>query len=151
MLIEEKFSIKAPIKNVWDFLLNPESIGPCIPGCEKIEAINEKEFLSTVKVKVGPITVRFKFKTMIEEISPYTYIRTVGGGDELDKKGHFKQQTTIMFNKLSEEETEVSYRSEISIVGRLATFGERIMRAKAKELGKEFINAVKGKLDQMLS
>jgi len=151
MLIEEKFSIKAPIQKVWNFLLNPESIGPCIPGCEKIEAINEREFLSTVKIKVGPIAVRFKFKTTIEEISPYTYIRTVGGGDELDKKGRFKQQTTINFNKLSEDETEVSYRSEVSIVGRLATFGERIMRAKAKGLGQEFVNSVKGKLEQTIS
>jgi carbon monoxide dehydrogenase subunit G len=147
MLIEEKFSVKAPIQKVWDFLLNPESIGPCIPGCEGVEAINEKEFVSGVKIKVGPIAVRFKFKTTIEEIVPYTYIRATGGGDESDKKGHFKQQTTINFNKLSEEETEVWYRSDVSVVGRIATFGERIMRAKAKELGKEFTSAVKSKLE----
>lgn len=68
MLIEEKFCVKAPIQKVWGFLLNHESIRPCIPGCEKIERINENEFISTVKIKVGPIAVGFRFKRTIEEI-----------------------------------------------------------------------------------
>ena len=60
--------------------------------------------------------------------------------------GHFKQKTNINFNELSENETEVSYQSEVSIVGKLATFGDRILKAKAKEIGKEFADAVKKRL-----
>lgn len=147
MLVEEKFSVNVPVREVWDFLLEPKNIGSCIPGCEKIEAINEKDFLSTVKVKVGPISVKFNFKTTIEEIVPFTYIRTVGGGEDSDKKGHFRQKTAIHFNKISDNVTEILYRSEVVVVGRLATFGERIMRAKAKELGREFADSVKDKLE----
>jgi carbon monoxide dehydrogenase subunit G len=35
----------------------------------------------------------------------------------------------------------------VSIVGKLATFGDRILKAKAKEVGKEFADAVKKKLE----
>jgi carbon monoxide dehydrogenase subunit G len=44
MLIEGKFTLKAPIKKVWDFLLEPETLASCIPGAEKVEAIDDKNY-----------------------------------------------------------------------------------------------------------
>ena len=146
MLIEEKFAVKSPVQKIWESLLNPEIVGLCIPGCEKVETINDKEYDSIIKAKVGFIAVRFKIHTVIEEIVPYKLIRTAGEGNELHRLGHFKQKTTIHFNELSENETEVSYQSEVSIVGKLATFGDRILKAKAKEVGKEFADAVQKRL-----
>ncbi len=147
MLIEEEFNVNCPIQRLFDFLLDIESVGMCIPGCEKVEPINDKEYNSIIKAKVGFMAVRFKVKTVIEEIVPYQLIRSVGEGDELRKLGHFKQKTQITFKQLSEAETEVVYQSDVSVVGRIATFGDRVFRAKAKELGKEFANAVKSKLE----
>ena len=78
MLIEEKFSVKAPIQKLWNSLLDPEIVGPCIPGCEKVETINDKEYDSIIRAKVGFIAVRFKVRTVIEEIVPYRLIQTAG-------------------------------------------------------------------------
>ncbi len=127
--------------------MDPEIVGHCIPGCETVEPVNDKEYNSIIKAKVGFITARFKVRTVIEEIVPYRLIRTTGEGNELRKLGHFRQKTTINFTELSENETEVSYSSDVSIVGKLATFGDRILRAKARELGKEFVDAVKRKIE----
>jgi len=147
MLIEEKFAVKSPVQKLWDSLLDPEIVGPCIPGCEKVEALNDREYDTIIKAKVGFIAVRFKVRTVIEEIVPLRLIRTAGEGSELRKLGHFKQKTSINFSELSENETEISYQSDLSIVGKLATFGDRILKAKAKDIGKEFANAVKKKLE----
>jgi len=147
MLIEERFTVKSPVDKLWDSLLDPQIIGTCIPGCEKVEPINDTEYDSIIKAKVGFMAVRFKIKTVIEEIIPHKLIRTVGDGSELRNLGHFKQKTRINFNALSENETELSYQSEVSIVGKLATFGDRILKAKARELGKEFADAVKKRLE----
>ncbi len=147
MQIEEKFSVKAPIQKLWDSLLDPQIIGPCIPGCEKVEPINDKEYDSIIKAKVGFMAVRFKVRTVIEEMIPHQLIRTVGEGNELRNLGFFKQKTRINFHALSEDETELTYQSEVSIVGKLATFGDRILKAKAKEVGKEFADAVKKRLE----
>jgi carbon monoxide dehydrogenase subunit G len=147
MLIEEKFTVKSPVEKLWDSLLDPAIVGPCIPGCEKVEPISDKEYDSIIKAKVGFIAVRFKVRTVIEEIIPHQLIRTVGEGNELRNLGFFKQKTRINFNSLSEDETELTYQSEVSIVGKLATFGDRILKAKAKEVGKEFADAVKKRLE----
>jgi carbon monoxide dehydrogenase subunit G len=147
MLIEETFSVKSPIQKLWDSLLDPAIVGPCIPGCEKVEPINDREYDSIIKAKVGFIAVRFKIRTVIEEMDPLHFIQTVGQGNELRKLGHFKQKTRIDFKQLSENETEVSYQSDVTIVGKLATFGDRILKAKAKEVGKQFADAVKKRLE----
>jgi carbon monoxide dehydrogenase subunit G len=147
MQIEETFSVKAPIQKLWDSLLDPQIIGPCIPGCEKVEPINDKEYDSIIKAKVGFMAVRFKVRTVIEEVIPHQFIKTAGQGNELRNLGFFKQKTRINFNALSEDETEITYQSEVSIVGKLATFGDRILKAKAKEVGKEFADAVKKRLE----
>lgn len=147
MLIEEKFVVKSSIVKLWDSLLDPEIIGSCIPGCEKVEPLNDREYDTIIRARVGFMAVRFKVRTVIEEIVPLRLIRTAGEGSELRKLGHFKQKTSINFNEISENEALISYQSDLSIVGKLATFGDRILKAKAKEVGKEFADAVRKKLE----
>ena len=147
MLITETFSINTPIQKLYNFILDAKTVGSCIPGCESVEIISEDEYDSIIKTKVGIISAKFKVRTKISEAVPFKLIRTVGHGKELRNLGHFKQKTEITLKELSEKETEVSYQSEVSIVGRLATFGDRIMKSKAKTLGKEFADSVKVKLN----
>jgi carbon monoxide dehydrogenase subunit G len=145
MLISEKFNIDISIKTLYEFLLDAQSVGACIPGCESIEAIGENEYDSIIKTKVGGISAKFKVRTVISETVPFNLIRTVGYGKEIRNLGQFKQKTEIGLKELSSNETEVSYQSDVSIVGRLATFGDRIMRSKAKTMGQEFADSVKSK------
>ncbi len=146
MLIEGKFTIKTQIQKAWDNLLNPETLASCIPGCEKLEAIDEKTFDCIVKQKVGPITVRLKFLTTLTEIDPPTHLKAVGKGADMSKAGTFTQETVVDLKEVSGGEVEVSYRSDVRIVGRLATFGDRIMRAKARDVEKQFTQALNERL-----
>ena len=62
MIIEGKFTVKAPIQKLWDMLLEPETLARCLPGAEKIEKIDEKTYDAVVKQKVGPIKVKLAFQ-----------------------------------------------------------------------------------------
>jgi carbon monoxide dehydrogenase subunit G len=137
MIIEGKFTLQAPIEQVWDFLRDPETLISCIPGAEKMEAIDDRTYESVVKQKVGPIAVKFSFTTNLVEMDPPRYLKAVGRGEEVHKAGTFTQSTTVNLTEISEDSVEISYCSNVSLVGRMATFGERIMRAKAKEMGEE--------------
>ena len=146
MLMEGKFTLKAPIQGVWDFLLDPGTLASCIPGTEKMEAIDDKTYESVVKQKVGPISVKLKFTTTLTETDPPKYLKAVGRGADITKAGIFTQETTVNLTEIAKDEVEVSYRSNVSLVGRLATFGERIMRAKAKSVGEEFTKNLQERL-----
>ncbi|HEX9975859.1 MAG TPA: SRPBCC domain-containing protein [Dehalococcoidales bacterium] len=146
MLMEGKFTLKAPIKEVWSFLLEPGTLASCIPGAEKMETIDDKTYESIVKQKVGPISVRLKFTTVITETKPPTYLKAISRGADIAKAGTFNMETIVNLKEISKDEVEVSYSSNASIVGRLATFGERIMRAKAKSVSEELTRNLQEKL-----
>ena len=149
MLMEGKFTLKAPIQKLWDTLLDPETLLSCIPGAEKIERIDEKTFDCVVKQKVGPISVKFKFKSVLSKVEPPTHIEVDGEGDDLGKAGHFVQKSVVDLRETPGGEVEVSYKTDATIVGKLAMFGDRIMRAKAKKVEEEFTKALQERLKKL--
>jgi carbon monoxide dehydrogenase subunit G len=137
MLIEGKFTLQAPIQEVWNLLFELDTLAACIPGAEKLEEVGENTYDAVVKQKVGPITVRLKFTTVLTEIDPPRHVTAEGRGADIGKAGTFTQKSTLDLTEISKDTVEVSYSSNVSLVGRLATFGERIMRAKTKQLQEE--------------
>ena len=150
MKIEGKFTMKAPIQKVWDFLLAPGTLASCIPGAEKMEAIDDKTWEGMVKQKVGPITIKLAFTQTLTDLDPPRHVKAVGRGSAAGGAGTFSQETIVDIKEVGGGEVEVAYSSNVSLVGRLATFGERIMRAKVNKIGEQFINNLQDALKKEL-
>jgi len=150
MQLEGKLTLKGPIKKIWDTLLEPETLLSCIPGAEKIERIDEKTYDCVVKQKVGPISVTFKFRSIITKMDPPTHVEVEGEGEDIAKAGHFVQKSVVDLRETSGGEVEVSYKTDATIVGKLAMFGDRIMRAKAKKVAEEFTKALQERLKSVV-
>ncbi len=146
MKIEGSFTMKASIQQVWDFLLEPGTLASCIPGAEKMEPVDDKTWEGVVKQKVGPISVKLNFTQSLTEVDPPKHIKAVGRGSAVGGAGTFTQETIVDLKEIAGGEVEVAYRSNVSLVGRLATFGERIMRAKVDKVGREFTDNLQEKL-----
>ncbi len=146
MIIEGKFTLQAPIRLLWDTLLDPETLRSCIPGAEKIERLDDKTYDCVIKQKVGPISVRFKLKNTLSKIEPPTHVEMEGEGEDIGKAGRFTQRTVIDLKENERGEVEIVYRCTANIVGKLAMFGDRILKAKAKKLEAEFTEALKEQL-----
>jgi carbon monoxide dehydrogenase subunit G len=151
MLIEGKFTMKAPIQEVWDFLLQPGTIVSCIPGAEKMVAIDDKTWEGIIKDKVGIISVKLNFTQTFADVEPPRHLKAVGRGSALGGLGTFTQESIVDLTEVGKDEVEVSYKSTVSLVGRLATFGERIMRAKVDSTSAEFTNNLQKKLAEVQS
>ena len=148
MKIEGKFTMKAPIQEAWDFLLAPGTLVSCIPGAEKMEAVDDKTWEGIVKQKVGPITVKLSFTQTLTELDPPKHVKAVGRGSAAGGAGTFSQETIVDMKEIAGGEVEIAYSSNVSMVGRLATFGERIMRAKVNKIGEQFIQNLQDKLTE---
>jgi carbon monoxide dehydrogenase subunit G len=146
MRVEERFRVKAPIQRVWEFILDPEKIGPCVPGCEKIDIVGENVYESSVKVKVGFISLTMKSKTTIIEADAPHHLKSITEGQDALKAGTLHQESEVNLTEISDNEVEVSYSANTRVVGKLATFGEKIMRATAKKLGEQFAHNIQAKL-----
>jgi carbon monoxide dehydrogenase subunit G len=143
VIIEGGFTLKAPIEKLFDFVLKPETIMTCLPGAQSVKLIDEITYECVVKQKVGPISAKLKFVNRLTKVERPTHVEVEGEGEDVTKLGHFKQKTQVDLKEVSPGEVEVKYKSDVSIVGKLAMFGDRIMRAKAKEVEQEFTNALR--------
>src|SRR5215204_5820450 len=68
MKINNEGTVGAPIQQAWDTMLNLERIAPCLPGAAIQEEKDEGEYDGTMKVKIGPITAKYKGTVKFEEV-----------------------------------------------------------------------------------
>jgi carbon monoxide dehydrogenase subunit G len=146
MIIEGGFTLKAPIEKLFDVVLKPETIMTCLPGAESVKLLNETTYECVVKQKVGPISAKLKFVNRLTKVERPIHVEVEGDGEDVTKLGHFKQKTRVDLKEVSPGEVEVKYKSDVSIVGKLAMFGDRIMRSKAKQVEEEFTKNLREKL-----
>jgi carbon monoxide dehydrogenase subunit G len=57
-----------------------------------------------------------------------------------------KDKITMDLKELDNGEVEIAYRMDVNMVGKLAMFGDRVMRSKATEVEKEFVKNLQAKL-----
>jgi uncharacterized protein len=146
MIIEGGFTLKAPIEKLFDFLMEPETVMMCIPGTESVKIIDAASFESVVKQRVGIISVKLKFVTTKTKVERPTHAEFEGEGEDMTKLGHFKQKTELNLKEVGPGEVEFSYKVDIAIVGKLAMFGDRVMKQKAKDTEKVFTANLQKKL-----
>lgn len=146
MIIEGGFRLKADMEKLFDFLLKPETILSCLPGAESVKLVDENTYECIVKQKVGPFSVKLKFINRLTKVDRPNHIEIEGEGEDVTKLGHFKQKSVVDLKDVGNGEVEISYRTDVNIVGKLAMFGDRIMRAKAKDVEKEFTKNLEERL-----
>ncbi len=149
MIIEGRFTLKAPIEKLFDFLLKPETIMTCLPGAESVKQLDETTYECVVKQKVGPISAKLKFVNRLTKVERPTHIEIEGEGEDVTKLGHFRQKTLVDLREVSPGEVEITYKSDVSIVGKLAMFGDRVMKAKSRQVEEEFTNALRERLKEI--
>jgi len=74
-------TIKAPRKKVWDFMTDPNQIGQCVPGVEKIEMIEPlKKYRGVVSVGLGAVKARFSGDVDVLELEEPNFARLKAHG-----------------------------------------------------------------------
>src|ERR1700723_1139683 len=124
MTMQGEVQLGASREAVWAKLNDPEVLKACIPGCEELERTEDNNgFRAAAKMKVGPVSARFKGKVALSDLDPPNGYRISGEG-EGGVAGFAKGGATVA---LSEKDggTLLKYDVEAQIGGKLAQRGRR--------------------------
>lgn len=147
MKIEGTFDVAAPREKVWRFITDPDEMGPCIPGCESIEVTGPDTYTAFVKLKVGPIKVRFNLEVEVtEEVAP-ELVKSVTRGEEGSRASIVSSQNTLRLSDADDGGTQIYYGSEVAISGRLGKYGHGVMKKIAAKLGDKFADAFRARVE----
>lgn len=130
--------IEAPIETVWAALNNPTILKACIPGCESLEMLSEKEMSAVVKLKIGPVSAKFKGEVELSELNPPNSYRISGQGKG-GIAGFAKGGADV---KLSTEgdATILTYEANADVGGKMAQLGSRLIDSTSKKLAGKFFD-----------
>ncbi len=146
--IEKSFELSQEIEKVWSFLSNPSKVVTCVPGASLTEEIDDKNYKGEVSMKFGPVAVKYDGQITLEELD-HDNFRMVMVGKGMDSKGQGSASMT-MKGKLEPSEsgtTLVSYSMDVSVVGKLAQFGSRLIVDVSDQLAEQFIANFKRALE----
>lgn len=137
--ITKDFEIAQPIGVVWKSLANPEEIVGCVPGASITDKIDDRNYKGQVVTKFGPIKAAYAGDIEIVELDEANH-KMVLKGRGLDSKG--KGSADMIMNGVLKEEggkTQVNFSMDITIVGKLAQFGSRLINDVSDQLLNQFV------------
>lgn len=145
MQIKDSFAVRASIEDVWNFLLDLERVGECMPGVESLEAVDDTTYKGNLKVKIGPISAAFKGTARLVEIDePHRLVADIVGDDKAGASS-VKATFSATLEKI-EEGVRVVYEVDVSIRGRLGQFGLTVVHGTAKKMTAQFVECLQEKL-----
>ena len=129
--LENEYHIELDQEDVWKAINNPEILSEILPNCESLEPISEHQFIAHIKVKIGPISSKFKSTLELFDLKePDGYrFRVQGSG----KKGSMNGQGEIKLLS-NGSGTGFTFIAEGKVTGLIARVGQRLIEAAGKKL-----------------
>ncbi len=136
MIMNGEVLLPASREVVWERLNDPGVLKECIPGCEELIKSGDNQFQAVAKMKVGPVSARFKGRVTLSDFDPPNSYKISGEG-EGGVAGFAKGGATVA---LADREggTLLTYNVEAQIGGKLAQLGQRLINGSAKKLADQF-------------
>ncbi len=115
---------------VWKKMIDPSFMVQSVPGAELTELLDDRNFNGKISLKIGPVTAKFngeaKFTKLVEEDYELTL---EGKGLDTSGKGGANMTMNIKLAPIDDGGTEMKSSMSLSITGRLAQFGARMIVA----------------------
>jgi carbon monoxide dehydrogenase subunit G len=148
MIFEDHFLIEASRPAVWAYIWDPEKMSRCVPGVEQVVAESDATYSVRVKTKVGFLSATFNLGVRIMEAEEPVRLISVFEGKDSKIASRLKQVNTMELMEVSPTRTEMRYKSEVTLMGKLATMGRSVIKGKAKQLMKEFSQKLKVEIEK---
>lgn len=131
--------IPASREVVWAHLNDPAVLQRCIPGCESLQQEGET-LIASVKIKIGPVSAKFKGSVILTDLQPPTSYKIVGQG-EGGIAGFAKGSATVELSEAQQGSCLLKYNVDAGVGGKLAQLGSRMIDGVAKKNADHFFKA----------
>jgi len=132
------FPLRASADAAWELLQKLEAVAQCMPGAAITERIDDRHFKGKVTVKVGPASLSFRGEVEVQQVDPTARAlhlvakgtdSTGGSGASMDLTAHIEA---------AGDASSLVGTSEVSMSGKAAAFGSRLLGAVADQVLSQF-------------
>jgi carbon monoxide dehydrogenase subunit G len=147
VIFEDRFTIHAPVEKVWAFLRDPQRVGQCIPGTERVDVVDDTHYHVVAGARVSFLSVSFAMNVAVTEIEEPRRLVSIAEGMDPRLKERVKLSSTLILEPRGAAETDVSYRIDLTIFGKLAALGFGVIKGKTRQMAADFAASIKTRLE----
>ncbi|HEU5471690.1 MAG TPA: SRPBCC family protein [Actinophytocola sp.] len=145
MKLEHTFRVPADLDTVWQAVLDPERVAPCMPGATLTE-VDGANFSGTVKVKLGPISLLYKGSGEFLETDEQAR-RVVMKAAGKDSRGNGQASATVTVTLRADgSDTIGAVTTDLTITGKPAQFGRGMITEVGGKILDSFATCLSAKL-----
>lgn len=146
MKISGSYTVQAPRQEVWDRLLDPDSLASCLPGVEKLDKTGENEYDMAMNVGVGMIRGTYEGKVRLSNINePTDYQMYVEGSG---RPGFVKGTGTVQLAESDSNATEITYEGDVEVGGPVGSVAQRMLGSVSKRMVDQFFSCVETQVNE---
>lgn len=138
--LDKTYDMPGPATAAWAVLGDIERVAGCMPGARITERIDDRHYKGTVAVKFGPANLSFRGEV---EVAAYDAtaqsVRLVGKGTDTTGGSGASMDITARVEAIDAATSRLVGRSEISMTGKAAAFGNRLAGGVAEQVLKQFV------------
>ena len=144
MLIENEFTVAAPIDFLWNYLLDVEKIAPCMPGAELTEVVDDKNWKGKLNAKFGPVSMAFAGTVTIESRDDVAHrvVLSAKGMEQKGKGAANAKVTSWLEPGPSDGVTTVKMEADITLTGAAAQLSRGLLPEISKKLTQTFADCL---------
>lgn len=142
------YALKGELQKVWELMIDPDAIAKAVPGVKEMSAVDGQPDTWRAEAKIGFSAISGTYAGTIhmsDRNPPHSYKLTVKGeGQQSHVTGH--AVIKLSYDD-SSGETTVSWEAHADIAGKLARIGQRMIKAAANFLARQFFSSLAKQLD----
>lgn len=137
--LEKTFPLPAPADTAWALLRDIEGVAGCMPGATITQRIDPQHYKGTVAVKFGPASMSFRGEVEVAALDAASRtLRLIGKGTDSTGSSGASMDLTARVDTIDAVTCNLVGTSEVSMSGKAAAFGGRMMNSVADQVLKQF-------------
>jgi uncharacterized protein len=148
VLIENEFTVAAPIDFLWSYLLDVEKIAPCMPGAELTEIVDDHNWKGKLNAKFGPVSMSFAGTVTVEsrDDSAHRVVLSARGMEQRGKGAANAKVTSWLEPGSSDGVTTVKMQADITLTGAAAQLSRGLLPEISKKLTQTFADCLQASM-----
>jgi carbon monoxide dehydrogenase subunit G len=137
--LEKNFAIAAPAANAWRLLQDIKSVAECMPGAQITEKLDDTHYKGQVKMRLGPASATFNGELEVKSLdSNEKKMEMFGKGTDTSGASAATMNLTARVRDSGDGKCELVGVSDVSVSGKMANFGGRMMNQVSEQILKQF-------------
>jgi carbon monoxide dehydrogenase subunit G len=137
--LEKTISLQATTGEAWGLLRDVSRVAECVPGARVTEQLDDSHFKGEVRVKIGPAATTFQGDLEVRSLDAQKHeLQLIGKGRDTRGTSSATMDLTASVRDNGAGGSELLGVSTVSVTGKLAGFGGRMLTQVADQLLAQF-------------